>query len=79
MKVIILMILKIYKKGVSPFLGHYIYGGCKFSPTCSEYALESISRYGVLRGSKLFINRLLRCNPFSSGYFDPVSDLKANT
>jgi putative membrane protein insertion efficiency factor len=47
---------------------------CKWEPTCSEYAVESIERFGVLRGAVLATWRLLRCNPFSHGGFDPVPD-----
>jgi uncharacterized protein len=45
---------------------------CKYEPTCSAYAVESIERYGALRGSLMASWRLLRCNPFSHGGFDPV-------
>jgi putative membrane protein insertion efficiency factor len=45
---------------------------CRFEPTCSAYAVESIERYGAIRGCALAIWRLLRCNPFTHGGFDPV-------
>lgn len=46
---------------------------CRFSPTCSQYALEAITKYGVVKGGWLALKRLLRCNPFYKGdYFDPV-------
>ena len=47
---------------------------CRYEPTCSAYATESIERFGVLRGGLLACWRLLRCNPFSHGGFDPVPD-----
>lgn len=47
---------------------------CKYEPTCSEYAAQAISRFGILRGLVLASWRLLRCNPFSHGGFDPVED-----
>ena len=47
---------------------------CKYEPTCSEYAAQAISRFGILRGLVLAAWRLLRCNPFSHGGFDPVED-----
>ena len=47
---------------------------CKYEPTCSAYASESISRFGAIRGTILAAWRLLRCNPFSHGGFDPVPD-----
>jgi putative membrane protein insertion efficiency factor len=53
---------------VSPALGQR----CKFYPSCSEYAVQAIMRFGILRGLVLAAWRLLRCNPFSHGGFDPV-------
>ena len=47
---------------------------CKYEPTCSEYAAQAIARFGILRGLVLAFWRLLRCNPFSHGGFDPVED-----
>jgi putative membrane protein insertion efficiency factor len=47
---------------------------CKYEPTCSEYAAQAIARFGILRGLVLACWRLLRCNPFSHGGFDPVED-----
>jgi putative membrane protein insertion efficiency factor len=49
-------------------------GSCKYYPSCSEYAVQAIGRYGMLRGSVLAAWRLLRCNPFSHGGYDPISD-----
>lgn len=45
---------------------------CKYIPTCSEYGIEAIKKYGVLKGGGLTVWRILRCNPFSKGGFDPV-------
>ena len=45
---------------------------CKYIPTCSEYGIEAIEKYGVLKGGLLTVWRILRCNPFSKGGFDPV-------
>lgn len=45
---------------------------CRFLPTCSQYAYEAISRYGVLKGGALSLWRILRCNPFGKGGYDPV-------
>ncbi|MDI9461009.1 MAG: membrane protein insertion efficiency factor YidD [Saccharofermentanales bacterium] len=47
-------------------------GHCRFSPTCSQYAIEAISRYGVLRGGLKAVIRIVRCNPLSKGGYDPV-------
>jgi putative membrane protein insertion efficiency factor len=58
-----------YQKFVSPALPRR----CKYEPTCSRYAVEAVRRYGILRGLVLAGWRLLRCNPFSHGGYDPVS------
>jgi uncharacterized protein len=62
--------IRLYRRFVSPALP----ARCKYHPTCSEYGLEAIRRYGVLRGSVLAGWRLLRCNPLSRGGFDYVED-----
>lgn len=59
-----------YQRFVSPAIPRR----CKYEPTCSAYAAQSIADYGILRGLVLGAWRLLRCNPFSHGGFDPVSD-----
>jgi len=45
---------------------------CKFTPTCSSYAIEALEKYGFIKGTFLSIRRILRCNPFSKGGYDPV-------
>lgn len=60
--------LRLYQSLISPALGPR----CKFYPSCSEYAVQAITRFGILRGLVLAAWRLLRCNPFSHGGFDPV-------
>ena len=67
-KRIVTGLLRLYKVGISPLLPP----ACRFQPTCSEYAMESVEFHGVLRGLTLAFCRLLRCNPFSKGGFDPV-------
>lgn len=67
-KILLIHIIDIYKKYLSPFLPNR----CKFYPSCSQYARESILKYGVLIGLLLTLKRLLRCNPFSRGGYDPV-------
>jgi putative membrane protein insertion efficiency factor len=57
-----------YQRVISPALP----ARCKYHPTCSAYAVQAIQRYGILRGSVLAAWRLLRCNPFSHGGYDPV-------
>lgn len=69
MKSALLWLIRLYQRHISPGLPRR----CRFSPTCSQYAFEAITKYGVLRGGWLTLRRLLRCNPFNKGdYFDPV-------
>jgi uncharacterized protein len=68
MRAILILPLKFYKAVVSPWLPP----SCRFVPTCSEYAREAIERHGALRGSGMAVWRLLRCQPFSQGGYDPV-------
>jgi uncharacterized protein len=63
-------LLRGYQRWISPLLG----ARCKYYPSCSEYAVQAIGRYGILRGSVLAAWRLLRCNPFSHGGYDPVAE-----
>jgi len=58
-----------YQRFVSPLLGPR----CKYEPSCSRYAAQAVAEFGILRGAVLAAWRLLRCNPFSHGGFDPVS------
>lgn len=69
MKTALLFLIRFYQRFISPAFPRR----CRFSPTCSQYALEAIGRYGALKGGYLAFRRLLRCNPFYKGdYFDPV-------
>jgi len=68
MKKLLLAIISIYKYAVSPLLP----SGCRFTPTCSEYAMDAIRKYGAMKGSALAARRILKCNPFHEGGFDPV-------
>ena len=65
---VFLCILRFYKAAISPYLGN----NCRFTPTCSEYAMEAIRRYGDIKGSWMAMKRLVRCNPFCKGGYDPV-------
>lgn len=60
--------LKLYKQLVSPWLP----ASCRYVPTCSEYAAEAVARHGIVRGGLLACWRLVRCNPFVRGGYDPV-------
>ena len=62
--------IRVYQRLLSPLMGQR----CKYYPSCSEYAAQAIQRYGILRGLVLAGWRLLRCNPWSRGGFDPVEE-----
>ncbi len=68
MKKVLILLLKFYKRHISPMFG----AACKYVPTCSEYAMEAIETHGVIHGCFLTVKRILRCNPFSKGGYDPV-------
>tara|TARA_Y100000768_G_scaffold342835_1_gene288151 strand:+ start:1082 stop:1321 length:240 start_codon:yes stop_codon:yes gene_type:complete len=67
-KLLFINLIKIYQRFVSPFFP----SSCKFSPSCSKYGIEAISKYGFLKGSVLTIKRILKCNPWSKGGYDPI-------
>jgi len=69
MKRILIEIVKLYRKYISPMKR---VPTCRFAPTCSEYALEALQRYGAIKGSYLSVRRILKCHPFHKGGFDPV-------
>lgn len=69
MKNILLVVIKFYRRFVSPLK---IQPTCIYIPTCSEYAAEAIQKYGSFKGTYLATKRLLRCHPFAKGGFDPV-------
>jgi putative membrane protein insertion efficiency factor len=68
MKAMLIGMVRLYKTFVSPFLP----SACRFQPTCSEYAMQALEKHGSIRGTGLAIYRLLRCQPFSKGGYDPV-------
>src|SRR2546423_10399469 len=67
MRIILISLLKFYKAVISPWLPP----SCRFTPTCSEYAREAIERHGAVKGVRVAIWRLLRCQPFSAGGYEP--------
>lgn len=67
---ILLLLVRFYITFLSPFFG----GACRFYPSCSNYAADAIARHGAQQGISLAFRRLLRCNPFNKGGFDPVPD-----
>lgn len=68
MKRVLIWLVRGYKRFISPLLPP----ACRFTPTCSEYALEAIQKYGALKGGWMAIKRILRCHPFHPGGYDPV-------
>lgn len=71
MKFFIIRSLKFYKKYISACF-NYLGIRCKFYPTCSEYMMQAVEKYGSLKGIWLGIKRILKCNPFSKGGYDPL-------
>ncbi len=65
---ILLIFIQFYQHSISPFLPP----ACRFVPTCSQYALEAIQKYGPFKGSWLTLKRLLRCHPWGGSGYDPV-------
>jgi putative membrane protein insertion efficiency factor len=68
MKSLALALLRLYKRWISPAFPP----SCRYVPTCSEYALEAVERYGAWRGGMMAAWRLLRCHPLAKGGYDPV-------
>ena len=71
MKRFLVFLIKIYKRILSPVFMH-LGIRCKYEPTCSEYMKQAILKYGSVKGVWLGIKRILRCNPFSKGGYDPL-------
>ena len=67
-KRVLLNMIRFYQYGISPLLGPR----CRFTPTCSQYAYEAITEHGIIKGIYLGTKRILKCNPFFKGGYDPV-------
>jgi putative membrane protein insertion efficiency factor len=68
MRFVLINLIRLYQKYISPLFPP----SCRFYPTCSEYALQAVSKYGFFKGGAKSVWRILRCNPFNKGGFDPV-------
>jgi hypothetical protein len=68
----VIVLIRVYQYCVSPLLPSM----CRFTPTCSRYAVEALQRHGIARGLALAVWRVLRCQPFSRGGYDPVPDCR---
>ena len=64
---LLVALVRFYQRAISPLLGN----NCRFSPTCSQYTIEAIEKYGAMRGLWKGVRRIARCHPFSKGGFDP--------
>nr|WP_238158977.1 membrane protein insertion efficiency factor YidD [Priestia megaterium]MDH3172561.1 membrane protein insertion efficiency factor YidD [Priestia megaterium] len=71
---LLLLLIKGYQKGISPFLP----ARCRFYPTCSQYGVESIKRFGAVKGSYLTVKRISKCHPFHPGGIDEVPEKKSH-
>ncbi len=72
MKKLLIFVLKLYKKVVSPFLEVLFGKACRFTPSCSQYTIEALEKYGAGRGLNLGLKRFLKCHPWGSSGYDPV-------
>ncbi len=72
MRLLVLKIIRVYQKYLSPLLGP----SCRFHPTCSEYTFQAIETYGVFRGGILAVKRILKCNPWGGSGADPLPGKK---
>lgn len=72
MKTLLIKLIRFYQRRISPNTPP----ACRFTPTCSQYAIEAITRFGAIKGSGLAIWRILRCNPWGGHGYDPVPEKK---
>ena len=74
LKTFFISLIKFYKIFLSPFLG----ANCRYVPTCSDYAIQAIEQKGIIKGIYISFKRVLRCHPFGSSGYDPVSKKRRN-
>tara|TARA_B100001175_G_scaffold286825_1_gene268832 strand:- start:136 stop:348 length:213 start_codon:yes stop_codon:yes gene_type:complete len=65
---LVIKIIRVYQNGISPYLPSV----CRYEPTCSEYSIEAINKFGAFKGILLTVKRLLRCNPLGGKGYDPI-------
>lgn len=75
MKQVLLALIRFYRVAISPLFPPV----CRYTPTCSQYALQAIERFGPLKGSWLATQRICRCHPFHPGGYDPVPEVEEST
>ncbi len=68
MRKFFILLIRFYQIAISPYLGK----NCRYMPTCSQYTIEALEKYGVVKGIYLGIKRILRCHPFHEGGYDPL-------
>lgn len=68
MRAVLLLLIRLYQRGISPLMG----SNCRFFPTCSQYTYEAVERYGAAQGTWMGLRRICRCHPWNPGGFDPV-------
>jgi hypothetical protein len=68
MKRVFVLLIRFYQLAISPLLGAH----CRYTPTCSSYAIQAIEKYGAVKGGLMAVKRICRCHPFHKGGYDPV-------
>ena len=78
MNILIVKILRFYKRFISPLLERIFGRACRFTPTCSEYTIVALEKFGAQKGMLMGLKRLARCHPWGGSGYDPISDLAKN-
>jgi putative membrane protein insertion efficiency factor len=74
MKFILISLIRFYKKFVSPLFQGFLGGGCRFTPTCSEYTIDALEKYGAFKGLFMGVIRISKCHPWGGSGYDPVPE-----